>query len=398
MIKHSIEVYPAFKIFITSLHDQLYLTASVTRHETDAERTAQEIYNRIGDLLSAASNQLILERCFGNIDFQTQLLEKRSFAFQKHHIDAKTPVTYVEGKSCLGNKFSGVQIRAMKSTPEARIRTIIDQGISKGRAWNIDGSTFFILHDIDGGQAVADVPMDRKMQSKRMFRQAEQILRTEGAAYQDVVRTWIYLSDILDWYDDFNVVRNNFYSENGILRNTDSEGQAEQIYLPASTGIKGKNPSGLPATMDVFAVHRSPGSSIHIRPIYGSKQRSPYRYGSAFSRAVVVEEPSRKMIMVSGTASIDEYGNSVFLDDPEAQIRNTMNVVSSLIAKEGATLQDICEATLFFKRSEDISFYQKVAEQIGIANLPSVSVVADVCRPELLFEIDAAFIIEKNKI
>ena len=286
----------------------------------------------------------------------------------------------------------------MKSTPEARIRTIIDQGISKGRAWNIDGSTFFILHDIDGGQAVADVPMDRKMQSKRMFRQAEQILRTEGAAYQDVVRTWIYLSDILDWYDDFNVVRNNFYSENGILRNTDSEGQAEQIYLPASTGIKGKNPSGLPATMDVFAVHRSPGSSIHIRPIYGSKQRSPYRYGSAFSRAVVVEEPSRKMIMVSGTASIDEYGNSVFLDDPEAQIRNTMNVVSSLIAKEGATLQDICEATLFFKRSEDISFYQKVAEQIGIANLPSVSVVADVCRPELLFEIDAAFIIEKNKI
>jgi len=398
MIKRSIEIYSTFKIFITSLRNQLYITASVTKCDTDAERTAEDIYNKIADLLSATSSQIILERCFGNIDFQKQLLEKRSYTFHKHNIDTNTPVTYVEGESCWENKFSGVQIRALRPTSETSIRTIMDRGISKGRAWNTDGSSFFILHDIDGGNTSTDEHTDRITQSERMFRQAERILRTEGAAYQDVVRTWIYLSDILDWYDDFNVVRNSFYSEYGILRNTDSEGQAEQIYLPASTGIEGRNPSGLPATMDVFAVHRSPGSTIQIRPIYGIKQRSPFRYGSAFSRAVVVEEPNSKLILVSGTASIDEQGKSIFIGDLEAQIRHTLNVISSLIAAEGATLQDLCETTLFLKRRQDFSIYQKIAEQIGITNIPSVNVVADVCRDELLFELDAALILEKNKI
>jgi enamine deaminase RidA (YjgF/YER057c/UK114 family) len=229
-----------------------------------------------------------------------------------------------------------------------------------------------------------------------MFRQAERLLRNVGAEYRDVVRTWIYLSDILDWYGDFNAVRNRCYSEYGFLRNSDSGENAEQIYLPASTGIEGRNPSGRPAIMDVFAVHRSPNSSIRIRPIYGVKQRSPFRYGSAFSRAMVVEEPSSKLILVSGTASIDEQGKSVYVNDVAAQIRKTMDVVSALIAPEGATLQDFCEITVFLKRPEDFSTYREIADQIGIFDAPAVNVVADVCRDELLFELDAAFVLEKN--
>ena len=229
-----------------------------------------------------------------------------------------------------------------------------------------------------------------------MFRQAEKILRAEGAAYQDVVRTWIYISNILDWYDDFNAARNKFFTEHGIIGNGKSHGHAEQLYLPASTGIEGRNPSNLPTTMDVFAVHRSPESPIQVRPLYGTKQRSPLRYGSAFSRAVVIEEPESKLILVSGTASIDEQGNSVFIGDAEAQIRHTLQVISSLIEQEGAALQDLCETTLFFKRREDIAVYQTIAEELGIANIPSVNVVADVCRNELLFELDAAFLVSNE--
>jgi enamine deaminase RidA (YjgF/YER057c/UK114 family) len=230
-----------------------------------------------------------------------------------------------------------------------------------------------------------------------MFRQAEKILRAEGAAYQDVVRTWIYISNILDWYDDFNAARNKFFSEYGIIGNGKSQSQAEQIYLPASTGIEGRSPSNLPTTMDVFAVHRSPESTIQIHPLYGTKQRSPLRYGSAFSRAVVIKDSESKLILVSGTASIDEQGNSVFIGDPEAQIRHTLQVISSLIAEEGATLQDLCETTLFLKRRQDMAVYQSIAEELGMTNIPSVNVVADVCRSELLFELDAAFILSKEK-
>jgi enamine deaminase RidA (YjgF/YER057c/UK114 family) len=311
-------------------------------------------------------------------------------------METNTPVTFIEGESCLENKFAGVQIRALKSSSETHVWTIQDQGIPKGRAWNLNGSTFFILQNVDGGNPKDTKRTDRKFHSEAMFRQAEKLLRTEGASYQDVVRTWIYISDILDWYGDFNTVRNHCYSDYGFLGNNDSKVQAEQIFLPASTGIEGRNPSGLPATMDVFAIHRSPGSAIQIRPLYGVKQRSPFRYGSAFSRAIVVEGADNKLILVSGTASIDEQGISVFIGDPKAQIRQTLSVVSELVASEGATLQDLCEATVFIKRKEDFLIYQEIIEQMGISNLPSVCVLADVCRDELLFEIDAAFILEKD--
>ena len=396
MIKRSVELFPNFKIFTTSVHNQLFMSASVTTLDIDPEKSAEEIYNRIAELLTAFESKIIHERCFGSVELQTQILEARARAALKYKMETNTPVTFIEGESCLENKFAGVQIRALKPSSETRVWTILDQGIPKGRAWNLNGSTFFILQSIDGGNPKDTKRADRKSQSEAMFHQAEKLLRAEGASYQDVVRTWIYLSDILDWYGDFNTVRNHCYSDYGLLGKTDSKVQAEQIFLPASTGIEGRNPSDLPATMDVFAIHRSPGSAIQIRPLYGVKQRSPFRYGSAFSRAIVVEGADNKLILVSGTASIDEQGKSVFIGNPAAQIRQTLSVVSELVASEGATLQDLCEATVFIKRKEDFPFYQEIIEQMGISNLPSVCVLADVCRDELLFEIDAAFILEKD--
>jgi enamine deaminase RidA (YjgF/YER057c/UK114 family) len=397
MIKRSIELYHAFKFFTTSIRNQSFVSALVTKRDADPVQSAEEIYCRIAEQMSASSSQIVHERCFGDIGVQTQILEARARALLKYGLEADTPVTFVEGESCLENTFAGVQIRALRPVSEARVRTILDHGIPKGRAWNLNGSTFFMLQSIDGGNPSTTVHADRKFQSEAMFRQAERLLRAEGATYQDVVRTWIYISNILDWYSDFNAVRNRCYSEYGFFGDLDSGVKAEQIYLPASTGIEGKNSSGLAAVMDVFAVRRSPGSAIQIRPIYGVKQRSPFRYGSSFSRAVVVEEPKSKLVLVSGTASIDEQGKSVFIGDPAAQIHQTLNVITSLIASEGATLQDICEATVFLKRRQDFPVYQEIAEQTGISNAPSVNVVADVCRDELLFELDAAFILEKDK-
>jgi len=396
MIKRSVELYPNFKVFVTSIHNQLFISASVTKLDIDPEQSAEEIYNRIAELLSVFASTIIHERCFGSIELRTQILEARARAALKYKMETNTPVTFIEGESCLENKFAGVQIRALKSNSETHVWTILDQGIPKGRAWNLNGSTFFILQSVDGGNPKDTKRTDRKSQSEAMFYQAEKLLRAEGASYQDVVRTWIYISDILDWYGDFNTVRNRCYSDYGFLGNTDSKVQAEQIFLPASTGIEGRNPSGLPATMDVFAIHRSPGSAIQIRPLYGVKQRSPFRYGSAFSRAIVVEGPDNKLILVSGTASIDEQGKSVFIGDPAAQIRQTLSVVSELVASEGATLQDLCEATVFIKHKEDFLIYQEIIGQMGISNSPSVCVLADVCRDELLFELDAAFILEKD--
>jgi len=51
---------------------------------------------------------------------------------------------------------------------------------------------------------------------------------------------------------------------------------------------------------------------------------------------------------------------------------------------------------VFIKRKEDFLLFQKVIEDLDITNIPSVNVLADICRDELLFELDAAFILAED--
>jgi enamine deaminase RidA (YjgF/YER057c/UK114 family) len=395
MIQRSIEVHSAYTIYVTAIHNQTFLSISITQSEAGPKKITEEIYKRVAELLTASSSQIVHERCFADTEQYQTIVKARQVGLGKQQNQNDIPITFVDGKACSKNAIAGFQIRALQTNSTTAIRTIFDEGIPKGRAWESNGSTFYILQSIDGD--TDSTTLNRNSQTDAMFRQTERILRNEGASYQDVVRTWIYISDILEWYDNFNKVRNLFYSEIGFLNNGTAQNHAEQIFLPASTGIEGKNPSKTPATMDIFAVHHFSANTTKVRPLYGSKQRSPYRYGSAFSRAVVIEEVDSTMILVSGTASIDEEGRSVFIGDTAAQIQETLNVISELIAPEGATLQDLCEATVFLKRQEDFIVYQNILKKMGLSNIPSVNVVADVCRDELLFEIDAAFILEKGK-
>ena len=92
---------------------------------------------------------------------------------------------------------------------------------------------------------------------------------------------------------------------------------------------------------------------------------------------------------MSGTAAIDAQGQSLYPDDVRAQIDCTFDKIAALIGQEGASLADIAAACVFVKRPEDALVYQERAAARGLSNLPAVIMVADVCREELLFEMDA---------
>jgi enamine deaminase RidA (YjgF/YER057c/UK114 family) len=396
MIQRFIETHDAFTVYVTSLEQQTFVSISITSNDADAEETTVRIYARVAELLSESSSQIVHERCFASVGLHQTILSARARAMAGREFSSNTPVTFMEGLACSGNALAGFQIRAIRQHSDTCIRPIYDQGVHKGCAWDIDGSTFYLLQSVDGGITHGASGSTRAVQTDAMFRQAERILRSQGASYQDVVRTWIYISNILEWYDEFNTVRNLCYGDYGFFDNGTQHAHAEQLFLPASTGIEGKNPAGSHATMDVYAVHHGAASKTKVRPIYGTKQRSPFRYGSAFSRGVVIEGTESTLILVSGTASIDEEGKSIFIGNPAAQIRETLKVVSALIAPEGATLSSLCEATVFLKHQHDYAAYQKVIAELGFPELPAVNVVADVCRDELLFEIDAAFILPRK--
>jgi len=126
-----------------------------------------------------------------------------------------------------------------------------------------------------------------------------------------------------------------------------------------------------------------------IRQLRNPRQKDAFRYGSAFSRGAVVKEADVSVIEVSGTAAIDERGVSLYPDDIRAQITATFDRIEALIGPEGARLEDICAATVFVKRPEYYAVYREMAAERGLEDFPGVCIVADVCREELLFEIDA---------
>jgi enamine deaminase RidA (YjgF/YER057c/UK114 family) len=248
------------------------------------------------------------------------------------------------------------------------------------------------LQNLQGLTSSGNGANARPLQTQRMIRHAARLLEVHGASYLDVVRTWFFLADILAWYPEFNRARSAMYRELGLIP-INGDGSRR---LPASTGIRGEMATGAALTLDLLAVAGPPESRPLIRQLSSPAQPEAITYGSAFSRGAIIQQPEVSLIQVSGTAAIDAQGTSLHPGDTLAQIDCTFEKIAALIGQEGASLQDIAAACVFVKRPEDASVYQERAEAWGLENLPAVVMVADVCREELLFEMDAEVAIVPN--
>ena len=120
-----------------------------------------------------------------------------------------------------------------------------------------------------------------------------------------------------------------------------------------------------------------------------------YPRPSSFSRGLRIDLNGLAILLISGTASIDEHGQSVHGGDLRAQTRRTFDNVTGLLESEGATWKDVVRTTCYLRdierdyaafNGERTAFYK---EQ-GLDPLPaSTGIQAILCRPELLVEIEA---------
>ena len=74
-----------------------------------------------------------------------------------------------------------------------------------------------------------------------------------------------------------------------------------------------------------------------------------YDYGSAFSRGMRIDLNGLTILLISGTASIDEQGHTVHAGDFRAQQRRTYDNIGKLLASEGATWHDIVRTTCYLR-------------------------------------------------
>jgi enamine deaminase RidA (YjgF/YER057c/UK114 family) len=119
-----------------------------------------------------------------------------------------------------------------------------------------------------------------------------------------------------------------------------------------------------------------------------------YAKPSSFSRGMRIDLNGLTILLISGTASIDENGNSVHVGDFRAQMRRTLSNITGLLESEGCTWHDIVRTTCYLRdidRDYDAFNEERTAfsREQGLDPLPaSTGIQAHLCRPELLVEIE----------
>ncbi|HUA97356.1 MAG TPA: Rid family hydrolase [Terracidiphilus sp.] len=154
--------------------------------------------------------------------------------------------------------------------------------------------------------------------------------------------------------------------------------------------------NGLTKILDaVAALKKSPVQKRSITNHSVLNEAYVYERPSSFSRGIRVELGQFTILLISGTASIDEHGRSVHVGDFRAQLRRTYKNITGLLESEGATWHDVVRTTCYLRdidrdyeafNEERTSFFAS----LGLDPLPaSTGIEAKLCRPELLVEIEA---------
>ncbi len=221
-----------------------------------------------------------------------------------------------------------------------------------------------------------DLTADRFEQAGNAFEKMQTILKDVGLDFSNTVRTWLFTHDILAWYDKLNTARDNFFQQYDIFNKL----------VPASTGVGVANPAAAAMRAEALAV-TGKNPNVTIGKVESPMQCSALDYRSSFSRATLIESPDHRRLYVSGTASIEPGGKTVFLDDTEKQIDLSMQVATALIRNAEMDWDDIVRGIMYFKDAKDFDLFDQWCQKNNIT-IPHIKVQADICRDDLLFELE----------
>lgn len=130
-----------------------------------------------------------------------------------------------------------------------------------------------------------------------------------------------------------------------------------------------------------------------------------YALPSSFSRGLSVSlEKGQRILWISGTASIDDKGLTIYPGDFRAQLWRTYRNITELLAAEGATWHDIVRTSCYLRDIErDYDEFNRVRtlffDCLSVRPVPaSTGIQARLCRSDLLIEIEAfAFVADRDR-
>ena len=125
-----------------------------------------------------------------------------------------------------------------------------------------------------------------------------------------------------------------------------------------------------------------------------------YARPSSFSRGLRLDIKGVTILLISGTASVDEHGRTIHEGDFRAQTWRTYQNITALLESEGASWKDVVRTTCYLRDIErDYAAFNEIRteffQQQGLDPLPaSTGIQAILCRPDLLIEMEAMAIFE----
>jgi len=179
-----------------------------------------------------------------------------------------------------------------------------------------------------------------------------------------------------------------------------SDGEREELTALGILSSSGTRQPGPPVPEPGVA-----GGPIEKRAIRNESvlnEAYDYPKPSSFTRGIRFDIGDKTMLLISGTASIDDAGETRHVGDFRAQLWRTYRNISALLESEGATWHDIVRTTCYLRDIErDYKDFNEVRtaffDWLGLNPLPaSTGIQARLCREDLLVEIEAIAVLSKG--
>ncbi len=127
-----------------------------------------------------------------------------------------------------------------------------------------------------------------------------------------------------------------------------------------------------------------------------------YQKPSSFSRAIRLDFGDYKVLLISGTASVNEEGKAEYIGDFKAQVWRTYRNITTLLAAEGMSWHDVVRTTNYLRDIErDYDEFNRIRTSfynwMKLDPLPaSTGIQARLCWETLLYEIEVYAICKMN--
>ncbi|MEA1887560.1 MAG: hypothetical protein U9N72_10175 [Bacteroidota bacterium] len=215
------------------------------------------------------------------------------------------------------------------------------------------------------------------METFSSFKSLGKILNDNYVSYNNLVRTWLYIHNILDWYDILNKARTDFFTGENIFEGL----------IPSSTGIGLSNIYKKCLSLSAFALKPKDEKEM-VQMVDSPMQCDAINYKSSFSRAVEISLQTSKRLIISGTASIGSTGETLYKESVVKQIEHTMEVVKSILRSKKYNWDDIVRAIAYFPDPGHVKHFKDYCLSKEIDPSYFLSVGGTVCRDDLMFEIE----------